>query len=106
MRQDPDTFYCLSLLEEMGICIVPASGFGQKKGRFGFRTTFLPPEDQLLDAIQGFAKHHQIFCDRYTEIEARSNTRENEPVILLPDRKEGMKFKSGCLPFYVNFLKL
>ena len=47
-----------------------------------------------------------IVIPGYTEIEARSNTRENEPVILLPDRKEGMKFKSGCLPFYVNFLKL
>lgn len=88
----PDTFYCLSLLEETGICVVPASGFGQKKGRFGFRTTFLPPEDQLLEAIQGFAKHHQIFCDRYT---AHLNS-ENEPVILLPVPR-GRKFKSACL---------
>lgn len=61
----PDTLYCLSLLEETGICVVPASGFGQKKGRFGFRTTFLPPADKLFEAIEGFAKHHKIFCDRY-----------------------------------------
>merc|ERR1740124_866571 len=61
----PDTLYCLSLLEETGICVVPASGFGQKKGRCGFRTTFLPPEEQLMESIEGFAKHHKIFCARY-----------------------------------------
>lgn len=63
--QTPDTMYAISLLEETGICVVPASGFGQKEGRVGFRTTFLPPEDQLEKAIEGFAMHHKIFCDRY-----------------------------------------
>ncbi|KAG7354129.1 alanine-synthesizing transaminase [Nitzschia inconspicua] len=29
----PDTVYALSLLDETGICVVPASGFGQKEGR-------------------------------------------------------------------------
>ena len=29
-EQTPDTMYALSLLEETGICVVPASGFGQK----------------------------------------------------------------------------
>jgi alanine transaminase len=28
--QTPDSMYALSLLEETGICVVPASGFGQK----------------------------------------------------------------------------
>ena len=31
----PDILYALSLLEDTGICVVPASGFGQKEGRFG-----------------------------------------------------------------------
>lgn len=31
----PDTFYAVSLLQSTGICVVPASGFGQKDGRFG-----------------------------------------------------------------------
>lgn len=61
----PDTLYCLSLLEQTGICVVPASGFGQKKGRFGFRTTFLPPEDKLVKVIEGFAKHHKYFTEHY-----------------------------------------
>ena len=65
--QSPDTLYALSLLEETGICVVPASGFGQKKGRVGFRTTFLPPEDVLNKAIKELARHHKLFCKRYAE---------------------------------------
>ena len=32
----PDNLYALSLLEDTGICVVPASGFGQAKGRGEF----------------------------------------------------------------------
>jgi len=63
--QTPDTLYALSLLEETGICVVPASGFGQKKGRVGFRTTFLPAEEELEVAIKEIARHHKLFCGRY-----------------------------------------
>eukprot|EP00804_Cyclotella_cryptica_P025869 CCRYP_002724-RA/>CCRYP_002724-RA protein AED:0.05 eAED:0.05 QI:5/1/1/1/1/1/4/231/717 len=63
--QTPDMLYCLSLLEETGICVVPASGFGQKEGRVGFRTTFLPPEEELNHAIVEFKRHHEFFCDKY-----------------------------------------
>lgn len=61
----PDTVYALSLLDETGICVVPASGFGQKEGRYGFRTTFLPPDDQMMPAIELFASHHRNFCKRF-----------------------------------------
>jgi aspartate/methionine/tyrosine aminotransferase len=30
-------FYCMKLLEEMGICLVPGSGFGQRDGTYHFR---------------------------------------------------------------------
>ena len=60
----PDNLYALSLLEETGICVVPASGFGQKKGRVGFRTTFLHPD--TLKAIDLFAKHHEKFVKEYS----------------------------------------
>jgi alanine transaminase len=63
--QTPDTLYALSLLDETGICVVPASGFGQKEGRVGFRTTFLPPEDDLMEAIVQLAQHHKRFCEKY-----------------------------------------
>lgn len=60
----PDNLYALSLLEETGICVVPASGFGQAKGRVGFRTTFLHPD--TLSAIDLFAKHHEKFVKQYS----------------------------------------
>mmetsp|Transcript_18617 Transcript_18617/g.40512 ORF Transcript_18617/g.40512 Transcript_18617/m.40512 type:complete len:649 (-) Transcript_18617:105-2051(-) len=63
--QSPDTLYALSLLEETGICVVPASGFGQKAGRIGFRTTFLPPEDVVIKAVDEFKRHHEMFCEKY-----------------------------------------
>mmetsp|Transcript_15162 Transcript_15162/g.22224 ORF Transcript_15162/g.22224 Transcript_15162/m.22224 type:complete len:317 (-) Transcript_15162:281-1231(-) len=61
----PDTLYSISLLESTGICVVPASGFGQKEGRFGFRTTFLPPEEEMAKCVQDIRKHHEEFCSKY-----------------------------------------
>lgn len=37
----PDMFYCLKLLEETGICVVPGSGFGQRQGTYHFRSAFI-----------------------------------------------------------------
>ena len=61
----PDTLYALSLLERTGICVVPASGFGQKAGRYGFRTTFLPPEKDVEKSVEDMKVHHQEFCAKY-----------------------------------------
>lgn len=60
-----DTFYAMSLLEETGVCVVPASGFGQRDGRYGFRTTFLLPEKKMLKVIEEIAHHHKLFCQKY-----------------------------------------
>lgn len=40
--QEPDMYYCMRLLEEEGICLVPGSGFGQRKGTFHFRSVLEP----------------------------------------------------------------
>lgn len=61
----PDTLYAVSLLESTGICVVPASGFGQEKGRFGFRTTFLPSEDEMVRVVDSVRKHYIEFCKKY-----------------------------------------
>ena len=61
----PDTMYAVSLLERTGICVVPASGFGQKAGRFGFRTTFLPSEKEMARSVDMIKEHHEEFCSRY-----------------------------------------
>jgi alanine transaminase len=60
-----DTLYAVSLLESTGICVVPASGFGQEEGRFGFRTTFLPSEDEMVRVVGAMRKHHVEFCSRF-----------------------------------------
>ena len=61
----PDTLYAISLLEHTGVCVVPASGFGQKEGRYGFRTTFLPPEDEMEKVVKLVRQHHEAFCKEY-----------------------------------------
>lgn len=37
LGMQPDMLYCLRLLEETGICVVPGSGFGQREGTYHFR---------------------------------------------------------------------
>lgn len=53
-----DFNYCLSLLEETGICVVPGSGFGQLPGTLHFRTTFLPPKDEIKELVVLIQKFH------------------------------------------------
>jgi aspartate/methionine/tyrosine aminotransferase len=62
----PDTLYAVSLLEKTGICVVPASGFGQKSGRFGFRTTFLPSEEEMERCVRLFRQHYEDFKKQYS----------------------------------------
>jgi alanine transaminase len=62
----PDAFYCLRLLEEAGICVVPGSGFGQKDGTFHFRTTLLPPEKEIQQVVDRLGTFHRSFVDRYS----------------------------------------
>lgn len=62
-----DTLYSVSLLESTGICVVPASGFGQEKGRFGFRTTFLPSEEEMIKVVAAMRKHHEEFCSKFED---------------------------------------
>ncbi|KAJ8715839.1 hypothetical protein PYW08_013124 [Mythimna loreyi] len=62
----PDEFYCLRLLEETGVCVVPGTGFGQLPGTFHFRTTILHPFEEfqyMMDSIRSF---HLKFLERYS----------------------------------------
>jgi alanine transaminase len=36
-----DEYYCMRMLEAVGVCVIPGSGFGQKEGTWHYRTTFL-----------------------------------------------------------------
>jgi len=61
----PDMFYCLELLANTGICVVPGSGFGQREGTFHFRTTFLPKEENIDEVNQRLSAFHKSFLDQY-----------------------------------------
>jgi glutamate--glyoxylate aminotransferase len=63
--KEPDTFYCLRLLEETGIVTVPGSGFGQEDGTFHLRTTILPLEPVMEDFVQRFKTFHAKFMDEF-----------------------------------------
>jgi alanine transaminase len=52
-----DARWALELLEESGIVVVPGSGFLQQEGTLHFRTTILPPSEQMktmTSAIRAF----------------------------------------------------
>jgi alanine transaminase len=62
-----DTEYCLALLEETGICVVPGSGFGQKPGTFHFRTTFLPPLEEIEELVVKLRNFHEHYTRELAE---------------------------------------
>ncbi|KAJ1723197.1 alanine transaminase [Coemansia erecta] len=63
---EPDSLYCMQMLEATGISVVPGSGFGQVPGTFHFRSTFLPPEELFDDFIDGFKRFHMGLLARYS----------------------------------------
>ena len=67
-----DTEYCLALLEETGICVVAGSGFGQVAGTLHFRTTFLPPLDEIEEVIVKLKKFHEMYCEKAAHAEKKS----------------------------------
>jgi len=63
--KQPDTFYCLALLDATGIVVVPGSGFGQREGTWHFRSTILPPERDFDNVVAAMARFHRGFMDKY-----------------------------------------
>lgn len=56
-----DEEYCMALLEETGICVVPGTGFGQLPGTAHFRTTILPPTDRIKKVVERLAAFHASY---------------------------------------------
>ncbi|XP_062275124.1 alanine aminotransferase 2 [Scomber scombrus] len=65
----PDMLYCLKLLEETGICVVPGSGFGQREGTYHFRMTILPSPEKLEVLLEKLKKFHLRFLEEYSQQE-------------------------------------
>ena len=59
-----DAQWCLALLEATGICVVPGSGFGQAPGTWHFRTTILPPVEQIQQVVRRLGDFHRAFTAR------------------------------------------
>ncbi|MGH0143973.1 UNVERIFIED_CONTAM: hypothetical protein FKN15_002315 [Acipenser sinensis] len=68
----PDMLYCLRLLEETGICVVPGSGFGQKEGTYHFRMTILPSSEKLKLLLEKVKDFHVKFLQKYAALDAMS----------------------------------
>ena len=63
--QAPDAFYTMELLNATGVCVVPGSGFHQQPGTFHFRTTILPPVDQIKSLLSKFERFHLEFLQKW-----------------------------------------
>lgn len=63
-----DFDYCMALLEETGICIVPGSGFGQMPGTLHFRTTFLPPKGEIEEFVVKLKEFHEQYIKKFVEV--------------------------------------
>jgi aspartate/methionine/tyrosine aminotransferase len=57
-----DEEYCLALLEQTGICVVPGSGFGQVEGTAHFRTTILPPTEKIRQVVEKLGAFHRAYA--------------------------------------------
>ncbi|XP_066426133.1 alanine aminotransferase 1 [Molothrus aeneus] len=65
-KQSPDMFFCMRLLEETGICVVPGSGFGQKEGTYHFRMTILPPTEKLKILLEKLSSFYTKFVQEFS----------------------------------------
>ena len=63
-----DSEYCMELLEETGICVVPGSGFGQLPGTLHFRTTFLPPQTEIEELVVKLKRFHEQYAKTETAV--------------------------------------
>ncbi|KAL7830900.1 hypothetical protein SRHO_G00304020 [Serrasalmus rhombeus] len=69
LGMQPDMLYCLRLLEETGICVVPGSGFGQREGTYHFRMTILPSPEKLKVLLEKVRDFHIKFLKEYSALE-------------------------------------
>ena len=63
LGKQADEVYAMELLKATGICVIPGSGFGQKKGESHYRLTCLcPGVEEYVSALENF---HLSFMKKY-----------------------------------------
>ncbi|CAM9412512.1 unnamed protein product [Chrysoparadoxa australica] len=60
-----DELYCLEMLKETGVIMVPGSGFQQEEGTYHLRCTILPQEEKFPEFIERLEKAHREFFNIY-----------------------------------------
>ncbi|ESL10912.1 alanine aminotransferase [Trypanosoma rangeli SC58] len=61
----PDARWALELLEKTGVVVVPGSGFGQRASTLHFRTTILPPEEQMERVVKAMRSFQENVWAKY-----------------------------------------
>ncbi|MCJ7800935.1 MAG: aminotransferase class I/II-fold pyridoxal phosphate-dependent enzyme, partial [Candidatus Marinimicrobia bacterium] len=59
-----DYDYCMSLLEETGLCVVNGSGFGQKTNTHHLRIAFLPSKESLQGILPLWIDFHNKYVNQ------------------------------------------
>ena len=62
---NPDFLWCMDLLENERVVVVPGSGFEQVPGTYHFRTTILPGEEDMDDVVERVTRHQNRILEEY-----------------------------------------
>jgi len=61
----PDAVWCMGLVEQEGVVTIPGSGFGQVDGTYHFRTTILPPDEDMQDVARRIDAYQRRIIMKY-----------------------------------------
>lgn len=64
VRVHDDSHFCVELLRETGVVVVPGSGFGQKPGEQHFRIVICPTEKDLTEAYSLIGDFYKEYRER------------------------------------------
>ncbi|XP_034559397.1 alanine aminotransferase 2-like [Notolabrus celidotus] len=57
----PDTFYCMRLLEEAGVLVLPGCEYGQEEGTHHIRFCIMSPQETMEEVLQRISSFHVQF---------------------------------------------
>jgi len=67
MGISPDFMYCMDLLQQTGVMVVPGSGFGQKEGTHHIRlTNLICPNGEMQECMTTLRNFNDKFHDKYS----------------------------------------
>ncbi|PWA25400.1 hypothetical protein CCH79_00005371, partial [Gambusia affinis] len=62
----PDTFYCMRLLEEAGVLFSPGTEYGQKEGTYHIRFCIMTPTDTMEEILKRLSTFHKQFMKEFS----------------------------------------